>query len=103
MVLTYFFAGWFYIYYYGPDKNVIKGSSYFWGHSIFTEVKEHWFFFYVLASLLLPFIVFTEDLVNNRTARKFALTSALMIFVVGLLMEGMGAIITMTLRLAHGY
>ncbi len=103
--LTYIFAAWYYVPYYGREggsKSIIKSSDYYWGHAFFTEVKEHWFFMMPLLTIVLFILVRNVDLTKDTKAKKIAMTIAFTMFVIAVLMEGFGAVISMTVRLAKG-
>ena len=99
--LSYIIAAWLYIYYYGPDKQVIKGGEWWWAHSFFTETKEHVFFIGILIASMLPYTL-KLDVVNDKNARKYVIMLVWLVIIGGLLMEGAGAIMSMGYRVGVG-
>jgi hypothetical protein len=91
---SYVLGGWWYVVYYAADKAIIQKGPFPEAHSFFMEAKEHIFFIMLLLATLLPIIVFTNDLLVNKTAKKLAITVAVIIILFGFGMEGMGSLIT---------
>jgi hypothetical protein len=92
--LTYIVAGYFYILYYGDDKAIIKAGPWPFAHGLFMESKEHLFFMVLLLASFLP-IAASGDLVRKASARTVVLWSSGLIVLMGLAMEGAGALISM--------
>lgn len=92
--LAYIFGGWWYVVHYGQDKAKILAGSLPQAHSFFMETKEHTFFILLLLSLLLPIIIYKNQLLDNKNTKKFATTVAILIIVLGFGMEGFGSIIS---------
>lgn len=95
--LSYLIGGWWYWVYYGAkdigDKFIIKAGEFPWAHSYFMEVKEHIFFILLLVSMVLPIIVFKENLLDNKNTRKIAIAIAIIMVILGFGMEGFGSMI----------
>ncbi|MFA5072603.1 MAG: hypothetical protein WC539_01690 [Nitrospirota bacterium] len=98
MWLAYLFGGWWYVVYYGvgsrSDKAIILSGPWKWAHTFFMEAKEHIFFMIILLSILLPVVVFRNEIFNNRNAKNLTIVIGLTIAVLGLSMESFGAMIT---------
>jgi hypothetical protein len=96
--ISYIVGGWWYWVYYGAkdvgDKFIIKAGSFPAAHNFFMEAKEHIFFILLLASMVLPVVVYSEKLIQNKHLQKLAVTVAVIAIVLGFTMEGMGSVIT---------
>lgn len=97
--LSYLSGGWWYVVYYGAavsnsEKSIILAGPWKWSHSFFMETKEHIFFMLILLSLLLPIVTFRNPVFKNRKIRNLTIVIALTIVVLGLGMEGFGAMIS---------
>ena len=98
-------GGYYYLNIYGSNiKPIINEGSQSWAHQIITETKEHVFLF-------LPFIAFlTTSLLmhhKNRLIAESALRHAIihlcaLVVIIGLLMAGMGYIISSAFRSSLG-
>ncbi len=103
-VLTYALAGWWYVVYYGPDKQVIINGEMAWAHALVMETKEHvfiaGFWFSVVLGLFGYFA--SEEQLDNPYYRKTVALLAIFLIVGVLLLEGMGAIITAGLKIGLG-
>ena len=98
--LSYILAGYWYVTFYGADKQIIKLSSWSFAHTIITESKEHFFFFILLLVILLYFLVRDYDLLQRSDIKNLATGVALLIFLLGLTMDAMGAIMAFGTRVA---
>ncbi|MCX5854850.1 MAG: hypothetical protein NTZ24_09870 [Deltaproteobacteria bacterium] len=99
MWLAYLMGGWWYVVYYGTadsssDKSIILAGPWKWSHSFFMEAKEHIFFMLILLSILLPIVTFRNQVFKDRKIRNLTIVIALTIVVLGLGMEGFGAMIS---------
>ncbi len=92
--LSYLIGGYWYVFFYGPDKAIIKSGVWPWAHGFFMETKEHLFFVLLLLSIYLPVAVFKSDLLTNKSSRKLVLTITGLIIIIGLVMEGFGSVIS---------
>jgi len=99
MWLTYLVAGYWYVVFYGADKALIKAGPWPFAHSFFMETKEHIFFVLLLLASYLP-IAAAANLATNGGARKLVMWVSGMVVVVGLGLEGAGAIISMGAKVA---
>ena len=81
MVVTWVVAGYWYVVFYGDDKQVIIKSSWNLAHKFFMETKEHIFFISLILAFYLPFVTFLNDLKENEMAKKliFSILSILLI------------------------
>jgi len=103
--LSYLLGGWWYVVYYGAavsdsDKSIILAGPWKWSHSFFMEAKEHIFFMLILLSILLPIVTFRNQLFKDRKIRNLAIVIALTIVVLGLGMEGFGAMISKGVKMS---
>jgi hypothetical protein len=69
------------------------------GHGFFMETKEHLFLMLLLLATYLP-IAASNNLANNKEARKVALWVAGLIVPISLSMEGSGAVISIAVKVA---
>ncbi len=99
MWLAYISAGYWYVNLYGADKAVIKAGPWPWAHGFFMEVKEHIFFTLLLLSTYLPIAVYSNSLLANKKARNLVLVVAGLIVILGLTMEGFGAVVAMGVKM----
>lgn len=103
--LSYLFGGWWYVVYYGvavpnSDKSIILAGPWKWSHTFFMEAKEHLFFMLILLSILLPIVVFRNPVFKDKKIRNLTIVIALMIVVLGLGMEGFGAMISKGVKMS---
>ncbi len=105
MWLSYLIGGWWYVVYYGAavsnsDKTIILAGPWKWSHSFFMEAKEHIFFMLILLSILLPIVTFGNQVFKDRKIRNLSIVIALTIVVLGLGMEGFGAMISKGVKMS---
>jgi hypothetical protein len=103
--LSYLIGGWWYVVYYGAavinsDKSIILAGPWKWSHSFFMEAKEHIFFMLILLSILLPIVTFRNPVFKDRKIRNLTIVIALTIVVLGLGMEGFGAMISKGVKMS---
>jgi len=99
MWLSYLVGGYWYVVYYAADKALINAGPWPFAHGFFMEVKEHIFFSLLLLSTYLPIAVFS--LTSGKLALKpVVLWVSAWIVVLGLAMEGAGAVISMGAKMA---
>lgn len=96
--VTYILAGFWYVKFYGADKTFINAGPFSLADSFFMEVKEHIFFSLLLLGSYIPFIIFTHNLIENKAAQKLGLWIAGCIILLGLSMEGLGAIVSIGVK-----
>jgi hypothetical protein len=104
MLLSYLIGGWWYVVYYGvagrSDKNIILAGPWKWSHSFFMEAKEHIFFMLIILSIMLPVVVFRNEIFKDKNIRNLTIVIALTIAFLGLGMEGFGAMITKGVKMS---
>ncbi len=103
--LSYLIGGWWYVVYYGlavptSDKSIILAGPWKWSHSFFMEAKEHIFFMLILLSILLPIVTFRIQVFKDTKIRNLTVVIALTIVVLGLGMEGFGAMISKGVKMS---
>jgi hypothetical protein len=96
--LTYLIAGYWYVFYYGPDKAIIKAGPWPFGHNFFMEVKEHIFLMLLLLATYLPIASFGK-ISSSNAARKVVLWISGLVVALGLSMEGAGSIISTSVKI----
>jgi hypothetical protein len=97
MWLSFLLAGYWYVVYYSVDKAVILKGPWPFAHKFFMEMKEHVVIMLLLLTTFLP-IVASNNLVVNRAARKVVLWVSGLITLIGLGMDGSGALIAMGVK-----
>jgi len=100
MWLSYFIAGYFYVFLYGADKAVIKAGPWPFAHNLVTETKEHVFLMLLLLATFLP-IAAAGDVVRNKGVRRVVLWSSALVVLLVLFMEGSGAIMSVGAKLGY--
>ena len=94
-VLSYLVGGYWYVVHYAPEKALILAGPWPWAHTYFMEVKEHLFFMIILLALYLPMLVYNKQLLESSGLKVITLTVLGLMVVLGLTMDGFGAIIVM--------
>ena len=94
IVLAYLIGGYWYVVYYGHDRDIIKAGQWPWAHNFFMEVKEHIFFAMLLLSIYLPIAVYGNVPLTDKLKRSLVLGVSALIVILGFLMEGAGGIIS---------
>jgi hypothetical protein len=103
--LSFLLGGWWYVVYYGAaektsDKSIILAGPWTWSHTFFMEAKEHIFFMLILLSILLPIVTFRNKVFKDKKIRNLTIVIALAIVVLGLGMEGFGAMISKGVKMS---
>ena len=93
IVLAYIIGGYWYVVYYGHDRDIIKAGQWPWAHNYFMEVKEHLFFVMLLLGIYLPIAVYRNAPLLEKEKRCLVLGICALIVVLGFFMEGAGGII----------
>ena len=93
IVLAYIIGGYWYVVYYGHDRDIIKAGQWPWAHNYFMEVKEHLFFVMLLLGIYLPIAVYRNAPLMEKEKRCLVLGICALIVVLGFFMEGAGGII----------
>jgi len=94
-VLSYLVGGYWYVVHYAPEKALILAGPWPWAHTYFMEVKEHLFFMIILLALYLPMLIYNKQLLESAGLKVITLTVLGLMVVLGLTMDGFGAIIVM--------
>ncbi len=103
LCLSWFAGGYYYIIHYGPHvKPIIKEGPAPYAHGIVMETKEHTFLFLPFLMILTTglLIYYNTDLMKNNQARKAILALCITIIILGVLMAGMGYLISTSARYA---
>ena len=93
MWLAYIVGGYWYLVYYAPDKAVILKGPWPFAHNFFMEMKEHVVIMLLLLTTFLP-IAASNNLAINKAARKMMLWVVGLVVLIGIAMDGSGAIIS---------
>lgn len=96
--LAFLFGGYWYVQYYAVDKAVIQAGPWSFAHGLIMETKEHVFFTLLLLGSYLPVAV-RNDLAADRNARLLVLSSAALVVLLGLAMEGAGAVVALAVKM----
>lgn len=96
--LSYLIGGYWYVRFFAADKNLILAGPWPFAHTFAMETKEHVFLSLLLLASYLP-IAASNDLLANKGARVLVLCSATLIVLLGLAMEGAGAVASMGAKL----
>ena len=99
MWLSFLAGGYWYVVHYPADKAIILKGPWPFAHEYFMETKEHLVIILVLLATYLP-IAASNPLATNRDARRLVLWVAALIPLLGLMVEGHGAIIAMGVKVA---
>jgi len=92
-------AGYWYVVFYPADKAVILRGPWRFSHTFFMETKEHLVILLLLLTTYLP-IAAGGDSAASRGGRKLVLWTAGLIALLGLAMEGEGAMIAMGVKVS---
>jgi hypothetical protein len=98
MWLAFVVGGYWYVVFYSADKAIILKGPWPFAHNYFMETKEHLVIILLLLATYLP-IVTANNLVESKEARRLALWVAALIPLLGLMMEGHGAVIAMGVKM----
>ena len=98
MVATWISGGYWYVVYYAADKATILASPWAFAHNIVMETKEHLFFVVLVLALFLPIVALGNNLAANKHARIVTLWTSALIILSALALEGMGAVISLAVR-----
>jgi hypothetical protein len=99
MWLSFVVGGYWYVVFYAADKAIILKGPWPFAHSYFMETKEHLVIMLLLLATYLP-IAASNPLAANRDARRLVLWLAALIPLLGLMIEGHGAVIAMGVKVA---
>ena len=102
IVVAYLVGGYWYVVYYGGDRDIIKAGKWPWAHNYFMEVKEHVFFLMLLLSLYLPIATHRIGALTDKKNRNLILMISTLIILFGLFMDGAGGIISRGVTIGLG-
>jgi predicted membrane channel-forming protein YqfA (hemolysin III family) len=94
MWVAFIIAGYWYVSFYKVDKAIILKGPWPFAHEFFMETKEHLVIILLLLATYLP-IAASNALADNKDARRLVLWIAAAVALLGLAMDGDGAIIAM--------
>lgn len=97
MWLAFAAGGYWYVNFYPADKAVILKGPWPFAHEFFMETKEHLVIMLLLLTTYLP-IAAANNLAANKDARRLVLWVAALIALLGLMVEGHGAVIAMGVK-----
>ena len=95
---SFLLGGYWYMTYYGDEMAIIKAGPWPWAHLFFMEAKEHLSFMFLLLGTYLPIVVNDNRPLAERGARTLTLTVIGLIVLLGLTMEGFGAVISLAVK-----
>ena len=101
--ISWIVGGYYYVAHYGPDvKPAIKEGSNPWVHSIIMETKEHIFLFLPFLAILVTGMIFrfNIDLLKNHKTKSSVLILSALIILIGLVIAGMGYLVSAGARVA---
>lgn len=99
MWLAYLIGGYWYVTSYGAERELILKGPWPFAHNFFMETKEHVILMLVLLATFLP-ILSSNDILHSKGVRSVMLWVTGLMIVIGISMEGAGAIISMGAKLA---
>ena len=102
IVVAFLVGGYWYVVYYGADRDIIKAGQWPWAHNYFMEVKEHLFFLMLLLGIYLPIAVYGITPLTNKRNKNLILGICVLIVLIGLFMEGAGGIISRGVTIGLG-
>ncbi|MGO8766405.1 MAG: hypothetical protein ACLQSR_14865 [Limisphaerales bacterium] len=99
MWIAFFIGGYWYVVLYPSEKAIILKGPWPFAHNYFMETKEHLVLILLMLATYLP-VVAANNLAANKDARRLVLWVAALVAVLGLMIEGQGAIISMGVKVA---
>ena len=99
MWFSFLIGGYWYVVLYPADKAIILKGPWPFAHEYFMETKEHLVIMLLMLVTYLP-IAAANNLAVNQDARRLVLWVSGMIPLLGLMIEGHGAIIAMGVKVA---
>lgn len=97
--MAFILGGYEYVRFYDANKAIVQSGPWPWAQNIIMEVKEHSFLLLLLLSIYLPITVFHGKILESRKIRKLAVTSAVMLAVIGLGMQVFGTIVDRAVKM----
>ena len=98
MWLSFIIGGYWYVVFYKVDKAVILKGPWPFAHKFFMEMKEHVILALLLLTTYLP-IAASNNLLSKSPARTLVLWTTGLIVILGIVMDGSGAIIGLGAKL----
>ncbi|HTB83183.1 MAG TPA: hypothetical protein VK742_05975 [Candidatus Sulfotelmatobacter sp.] len=98
MWIAFLAGGYWYVVFYPADKALILKGPWPFAHNYFMETKEHLVIMLLLLATYLP-IATANNLLESKEARRLVLWVAALIPIMGLMMEGHGAVIAMGVKM----
>lgn len=92
-LLTWFSGGLWDSFFYDADREVMEKGSWAFVGNMAMELKEHLFVVILLLALYLPILAFATGLGREGSTRLPIMTASALIVLLGLAMEGAGAIL----------
>jgi len=99
MWIAFIIGGYWYVVFYPADKAIILKGPWPFAHEYFMETKEHLVIMLLLLVTYLP-IAASNNLVANKDARRLVLWVSALVPLLGLMIEGHGAVIAMGVKVA---
>jgi hypothetical protein len=99
MWIAFGIGGYWYVVIYPADKAIILKGPWPFAHEYFMETKEHLVIVLLLLVTYLP-LAASNNLAANKEARRLVLWLAAIIPLLGLMIEGHGAIVAMGVKVA---
>jgi predicted membrane channel-forming protein YqfA (hemolysin III family) len=99
MWISFLIGGYWYVVFYPADKAIIVKGPWPFAHEYFMETKEHLVIILLMLATYLP-IAASNNLAANQEARRLVLWVAGITPLLGLMIEGHGAIIAMGVKVA---
>jgi hypothetical protein len=99
MWIAFLIGGYWYVVFYPADKAIILKGPWPFAHEYFMETKEHLVIMLLMLVTYLP-IAASNNLAASKDARRLVLWVAGIIPLLGLMIEGHGAIIAMGVKVA---
>lgn len=99
MWIAFVAGGYWYVIFYHTDKAIILKGPWPFAHKYFMETKEHLVIMLLMLATYLP-IAASNNLVTSKDARGLVLWVAGIIPLLGLMIEGHGAVIAMGVKVA---
>ncbi|HEY4416665.1 MAG TPA: hypothetical protein VGO57_13325 [Verrucomicrobiae bacterium] len=96
---SFLIGGYWYVVCYPADKAIILKGPWPFAHNYFMETKEHLVIMLLLLATYLP-VAAANNLAANQEARRLVLWVSGLIPLLGLMIEGHGAIIAMGVKVA---
>jgi hypothetical protein len=97
MWLAFLIAGYWYVFFYKPDKTIILKGPWPFAHNFFMETKEHLVIMLLLLVTYLP-IAAAGNLAASKDARRVMLWVTGLVALIALAMDGEGGMVAMGVK-----